>query len=73
MIVSQAGILCNKNARTFLFAVFGRQFGICELAEADWCCSYSIGWIHFITACYAATNVLGSLNPLHELTYVKLC
>ena len=34
MIVSQAGIVCTKNARTFFFAVFGRLFGICELAEA---------------------------------------
>ena len=34
VIVSQAGIVCTKNARTFLFAVFGRLFGICELAEA---------------------------------------
>ena len=45
--------------------MFGRQFGNCELAKAVTALD---GYYH-----YATSNVLGTLDPLHELTYVKDC
>ena len=51
---------------TTSFAVFGRQFGICGLAE-------EISYSNHVYYHYATTNVLGSLDPLHELTCVKHC